>query len=277
MARLINKTQTSFTIVNNEILRNKKLGMKERGLLITLISLPDGWNFSVQGLVSILPEGKTAIQAGIHKLEEMGYIRRTLAKEENGHFSGYDWEISDRPIFAEKPLAENQSTVNEMTENPLQLNTKELNTYESNTNSFIPSFEETKTEDFQEVKERERRKERNGLTKEEKEREELKILMGYSEIEKDEIAKDIFEIAVEVCSSENDIIKISKDKWVPVSIFKSRIKKLYYEDIIRIANEIRNVNQPILNPKSYILAALYNESVVTNTYYTNKVKVDFGV
>lgn len=269
MARLINKTQTSFTIVNNEILRNKKLGMKERGLLITLISLPDGWNFSIQGLVSILPEGKSSIQAGIHKLEEMGYIRRTLAKEENGHFSGYDWEISDRPIFTEKPLAENQSTVNEMTEIEPQLNTKELNTKELNTNSFLLSFNDSKNEKIERDKEEdERRKERDRI--------DLETLVGYEYLKDDEIAKDIFEIAAEVYTSREEIIKISKENWVPQCVFRERIKKLYYEDFIRIADEIRRIQHPILNPKAYIMSALYNESTVSNMYYTNRVKVDMS-
>lgn len=268
MTKLINKTQSRFTIVNNEILRNKELGIKERGLLITLLSLPDGWSFSVQGLVSILPDGKSAVQASIHKLEEIGYIRRTQAKEENGKFSGYDWEISDRPLFTEKPLAENQLTENELTENNTQLNTKELNTEELITNSFFPSFSISKSEKGNERNE--------GKTREEKERAELKILMGYEEIEKDEIAKDIFEIAVEVCASNDEIIKISKEKWVPTCVFKQRIKELYYEDIIRIADEIRKVTQPILNPKAYILMALYNERTVSKTYYMNRVKVDEG-
>lgn len=270
MAKLINKTQRSFTIVNNEILRNKALGLKERGLLITLLSLPDGWSFSVQGLCSILPDGKTAIQAGVQKLEKMGYIRRTQAKEE-GRFCGYDWEVSDRPIFAVFPSVENRSTGNELTETASQLNTKESNTYESNTNSFVLSFEDSISENIEN-----RGKRKEGILRGEKEREELKVLMGYSEIEKDEIAKDIFEIAVEVCSSNEEIIKISRDNWVPSSIFKDRIKKLYYEDIIRIANEIRRVNQPILNPRAYILAALYNEAVISNTYYTNRVNIDIG-
>lgn len=267
MAKLINKTQKSFTIVNNEILRNRELGLKERGLLITLLSLPDGWSFSVQGLCSILPDGKSSIQAGVQKLEKMGYIRRTQAKED-GRFSGYDWEVSDRPIFAEIPMAENQPTEKELTENEPQLNTKELNTKESITNSFFPSFSNSKSEN--------EKKRNEGSQREKIERAELEVLVGYEQLEEDSIAKDIFEIAVEVCSSNDEMVKISKDKWVPLSIFRDRIKKLYYEDYIRIADEIRRVNQPILNVKAYILAALYNESVVGNTYYMNRVKMDFG-
>ncbi len=58
MAILKNKTQGNFTMVSNQIFRNRALSMKERGLLCTIISLPDNWVFSVKGLLGILPDGE---------------------------------------------------------------------------------------------------------------------------------------------------------------------------------------------------------------------------
>jgi predicted transcriptional regulator len=98
MAKLINKTQNNFTIINNTITRDKRLGIKERGLLLTLLSLPDNWNFSVAGICSILPDGKATINATIKTLEEYGYLSRVQLKNKNGQFCGYDWLITDTTL-----------------------------------------------------------------------------------------------------------------------------------------------------------------------------------
>ena len=162
MAKLINKTQ-GYTIVGQNISMDERLGMKERGLFLTLLSLPDNWEFSVIGLSKILPDGKAAIQSTVQKLEKLGYLKRVQAKGERGKFAGYDWEIIPYPEV-EAPLTENRSTdektpkspltenrstenrstENPSTENPSQLNTKVLNTnlsntYVSNNQSIYPS------------------------------------------------------------------------------------------------------------------------------------------
>ena len=58
MSILRNRTQDSFTVVNKTITKDTKLGITERGLLITILSLPDNWEFTISGLQKILPDGK---------------------------------------------------------------------------------------------------------------------------------------------------------------------------------------------------------------------------
>ena len=120
MGKLINKTQGNFTIVNNNILRNKELGATERGLLITLIGLPDGWNLSVAGLCAIMPDGKDKISRTLKKLEALGYLKIIPVRTADGRFTHNDYEIYDEPhkdIIEEKPLAENPSTDSPIAEN----------------------------------------------------------------------------------------------------------------------------------------------------------------
>lgn len=57
MAVLKNKTQKNFTMISNNILRDKSLSMKDCGVLCTLCSLPDGWEFSIVGLSATVPDG----------------------------------------------------------------------------------------------------------------------------------------------------------------------------------------------------------------------------
>lgn len=62
MAVLKNKTQRNFTMISNSVLRDKELSMKDRGVLCTICSFPDGWEFSIAGLSSIVPDGVDAIR-----------------------------------------------------------------------------------------------------------------------------------------------------------------------------------------------------------------------
>lgn len=43
MAVLKNKKQKNFTMISNSVLCDKDLSMKDKGVLCTICSLPDGW------------------------------------------------------------------------------------------------------------------------------------------------------------------------------------------------------------------------------------------
>ena len=87
MSVLKNKTQNNFTMVSNSVLRDEKLSMKDRGVLCTLCSLPDGWDFSIAGLSSIVPDGVDAIRKSIINLENAGYIERRKTRGKNGKYA----------------------------------------------------------------------------------------------------------------------------------------------------------------------------------------------
>ena len=45
MPILQKKINEDFTIVHNAFIRDEKLGINARGLLLTMLSMKDGWNF----------------------------------------------------------------------------------------------------------------------------------------------------------------------------------------------------------------------------------------
>ena len=97
MAVLRNRTQKNFTIVSNGILQEKSLSLKERGMLATLLSLPNDWDFTVYGLMQIIPEKKDAINSAINSLEKKGYIKRYRLRDEHGHMKATVIEVFDTP------------------------------------------------------------------------------------------------------------------------------------------------------------------------------------
>ncbi len=110
---LKNKTQGNFVMVGKDILKNKELKLTDRGMLATLLSLPDKWDFSIVGLTKILPDGKSAIQASLNRLENCGYLTRTQGRGMHGEYGDTYLEIHQIPI---SPCTENRDTDNRYTE-----------------------------------------------------------------------------------------------------------------------------------------------------------------
>ena len=147
----VNKT-ADYTVISNTHFREKEMSLKAKGLLSLMLSLPDSWDYSVAGLVTLSSDGKASITKALNELEKFGYVRRTLAKDENGKFNGYDYDIYEQPFTVfpstENPSTENPSTVFPSTENPPQLNTNISNTNGLNTNVLNISGEESPKIDF---------------------------------------------------------------------------------------------------------------------------------
>lgn len=76
--------KANYTLVPNQWLRSK-ISFKAIGLIAVLQSLPDDWDFSIAGLMSLTGEGKTTIQSALKELEDTGFLVRTQTME-NGRF-----------------------------------------------------------------------------------------------------------------------------------------------------------------------------------------------
>ena len=137
---LKNKTQGSFVIVSQSIMHDKTLKLFDRGLLITLMSLPDNWVFNVTGLTRILCDGRDALSSGINRLIDHGYLVKEQLRVE-GKFSENCLRINVIPEepSAEEPITENPSTDKSLSEKTIteiqaQFNNKESSNNKSNTN-----------------------------------------------------------------------------------------------------------------------------------------------
>ena len=141
----VNKTK-DYTVMSNHHLKNKELSLKAKGLMSLMLSLPDDWDYSIQGLVAICKESELAIKNSLNELKEHGYleiIKLMPSETESGRFE-YVYNVYEKPIEKNEkqgggfqPLenqgVENQGVENQEVDNQGQLNTKELNTKESNT------------------------------------------------------------------------------------------------------------------------------------------------
>ena len=67
--------QSNYTTISNAFLRNKDLSLKAKAILAMVMSLPDDWDFTVNGLVSLVKEGETVVRGAIKELKIKGYCK----------------------------------------------------------------------------------------------------------------------------------------------------------------------------------------------------------
>jgi len=136
MSILRNDTRNRYTVISQTITRDSRLPLKERGMLLTLLSLPDNWEFSVVGLCKILCDGQTAITSALKSLEQLGYLKRNKLKDVHGRFYDVEWLVFEEP----QPITDNEvsphseitDTVSVDVENRPQSNTTVSNPKGSN-------------------------------------------------------------------------------------------------------------------------------------------------
>lgn len=121
----------SYTVMANHHLRDERLSLKSKGLLSLILSLPDDWRISIEGMTQFSSDGKDAIRSAIRELTDAGYITRAQTHSEAGTFSGYDYIVHETPAVSPSsgfPTMEKPTTENPTTENPTLRNTEELST-----------------------------------------------------------------------------------------------------------------------------------------------------
>ena len=121
MAFLRKEHKENYTCISNDVFKSD-LSLKARGMLCTMLSLPDDWEFSENGLQAILKDGQTSVRSAIKELESTGFLSRTRERDENGRMGKCVWIVCDYPRF------ENPNLVNSSLGNEPQLSTKESST-----------------------------------------------------------------------------------------------------------------------------------------------------
>ena len=88
----------NYTVMSNHHLRDKSLSLKAKGLLSQILSLPEEWNYTLQGLACINREQLDAIRQAVHELERAGYIVRTRERDSQGRLCGTEYCIYEQPL-----------------------------------------------------------------------------------------------------------------------------------------------------------------------------------
>lgn len=129
----------NYTIMSNYHLKEKEMSLKAKGLLSLMLSLPNNWDYTIEGLVAICKENETAVKSTLKELKCFGYLEILKVQNKKGQFE-YEYNIYEKPQ-SKKPEVENLEV-----ENPSVENQGQLNTNKQKTNNKKEKKEKAKTE-----------------------------------------------------------------------------------------------------------------------------------
>ena len=86
----------NYTTISNQLFKDKTISLKAKGLMAYLLSLPNDWNLSINGIVACSKEGRGAIRNTFTELISAGYIERKQIRDK-GKFVGYDYFVFEQP------------------------------------------------------------------------------------------------------------------------------------------------------------------------------------
>lgn len=123
--------------MSNYHLKDKKISLKAKGLLSVMLSLPEKWDYSIEGLTKICKEGERAIKNTLNELKENKYliITKLYPNQTESKKIEYIYDIYEEPIkknievnINKKQGVQNVGVENVALQNAGQLNTKNKNT-----------------------------------------------------------------------------------------------------------------------------------------------------
>lgn len=141
----IEKTK-NYTVMSNYHLRDKNLSLKAKGLLSFMLSLPEDWDYSLNGLCAVCKEQERAIKSTLKELKEYGYLVIEKVRGDKGYFE-YNYLIYEQPIELEKNK-DNPEVQNPPVDGPLVEDATQINTNKTNTEEQIDKADKTKSTFF---------------------------------------------------------------------------------------------------------------------------------
>lgn len=77
---------TNFTVMSNIHLRSKDLSLKAKGLMSLCLSLPENWDYSINGLVTLSCDGRDSVSNTLKELKKYGFLNVEKVRTDKGTF-----------------------------------------------------------------------------------------------------------------------------------------------------------------------------------------------
>lgn len=277
-----------YTVMSNYHLKDKKISLKAKGLLSQMLSLPEDWDYTMNGLCWLNKESLDAIRSAIRELEGAGYIVRSRERDSQGRLRGAEYVIYEKPRKSSKdeaaaptpeeptwgaPMQENPTLVPPVQENQSQLNTNLSNTNLSNTysNPSLPSSPppggrmETMGSE--------------GMSQMDIENARALILdhIGYTVLPDygapQELLDEIVELMVEVVAIPRHTVRISGTDY-PYKMVRDRMLGLNMSHIQYVLDCLHQNTTQIRNAKQYLLAVLFNAPTTMEAHVMTQLQHD---
>lgn len=238
------KKKISFSMVSNDIIRDKEVSLKAKGLYALIQSYITIENFTLYKdyLVSRCKEGKASFDSAWKELKSCGYLKQYKVNTKDG-FS-YEYELLDSPDpdfpgvgnpEVESPHMGNRGCINNTLVNNTIVN--------NNLSNPITSVSETME------------------------------MIGYKTFPATDQRqlKEICELITDTLNlPDGQSVRVAKAN-IPASAVKERFRKLNQFHIQYVMECLKTGAHRIGNPKNYLLTTLYNAPLTMESHYQNRV------
>ena len=272
----------NYTTMSNYHLRDPCLSNKARGLLSTMLSLPETWDYTTRGLAKICKDGVDGITAQLKELEQYGYLVRHRIRDSNGRIVDMEYVIYERPHTAspdtEMPYMVKPDMGLPRLETPAQINIDKRIIDESNTDLSITHSIPSDAARPSVLAALEAKRKETEYRDMDVYREIIKENIGYEYLLSDlpydhDRLEEILELLVETVCSTKKYIRVAGSDY-PAEVVRSRLLKLEMEHIKFVFDCLKENTTKIRNIKQYLLTTLYNAPTTIGSYYSALVQHD---
>ena len=295
----VEKTK-GYTVMSNHHLRNHTLSLKAKGLLSQMLSLPDDWDYTLQGLAQINKESIDAIREAVRELERAGYIKRSRERDERGCLRGTVYTIYEQPHAEptpeeptqekpaldnptlEKPALDNPTLEKPMLdkptlENPTQLNTESTKKRKRQSKDLSITDSIPFPSGFPDVTAQKRTEAKESF---ERYRDLILENIDYDVLASDphvdrELLDEIVDLVQETVCSTRSRIRVAGNDY-PAEVVRSKLLKLNSEHIRFVMDCLKQNTTRIRNIRQYLLTALFNAPSTMASYYAALVAHDMA-
>ena len=276
--------------MSNHHLRNHALSLKAKGLLSQMLSLPEDWDYTLQGLAQINKESIDAIREAVRELERAGYIKRSRERDERGCLRGTVYTIFEQPHTEpasakpaqalpaldnptlEKPMLEKPTL-----ENPTQLITKDTKKRkrQSKDSSITDSIPFPSGSPNAPTQKRTETKETFESYRELiLENIDYDVLADDPQVDREQLDEIVELVQETVCSTRSRIRVAGND--YPAEVVRAKLLKLNGEHIRFVMDCLKQNTTRIRNIRQYLLTALFNAPSTMASYYAALVAHDMA-
>ncbi len=258
MSRFRKEVKDDFTVVHNDFIKDKRLTWAERGLLLTLMQLPDDWNYSIAGLAALTPDGTYKVSALLKKLKAAGYFRRIRLTDPKGRVIDWIYEFSDQ--VHEEWINSDDTFMEDQDDTPPQSGNSHVDESDvgdctqSNTN-----ISNTKYIDYDQTEK------------------EIKENIDYEklcEVYSESIVQPVVNVITETAASTKATVRINKKTKLTRKDIQKIINSIRYSHICAVLDAANNCNTQPKYYKPYILTALVNAVKQKDDTISKKPKSD---
>ena len=282
MAVCRDEKNKNYTTKSNFHLRYKNQSNNSRGLLSTMLSLPENWDYTTRGLAAICKDGVDGITAQLKELEQRGYLVRHRIRDSNGRITDMEYVIYEEPQPVSPDTEKPDMVIPDMDEpclgTPAQRNIDKRSTKESNTelssiysipsDEFRPSVLAALDTKRKEAEYKDIERYRYLIM----ENIEYEILLENNPYDR-EMLEEILELLVDTVCATKKYIRVAGSDY-PAEVVRSRLLKLNAHHIEFVISCFKENTTKVRNVKQYLLTSLYNAPVTIDSYYTALVHHD---